>query len=129
MTASQVSAGHKNGITLEINGAKSSVAWRGERPDELWIGHRSRPNEILMRDPSLLSPEAAAIATLPGGHGEGFENGFKAMYRAVYADIAAGGPSNIPAYATFEDGHEEALIVEAVAESARTGRWCAVKRD
>ncbi|MBM7044784.1 Gfo/Idh/MocA family protein [Rhizobium lusitanum] len=129
VTASQVSAGHKNGITLEINGAKSSVAWRGERPDELWIGHRSRPNEILMRDPSLLSPEAAAIATLPGGHGEGFENGFKAMYRAVYADIAAGGPSNIPAYATFEDGHEEALIVEAVAESARTGRWCAVKRD
>ena len=128
VTASQVSAGHKNGIMLEINGASSSVAWRGERPDELWIGHRSRPNEILMRDPSLLSTEAAAIATLPGGHGEGFENGFKAMYRAVYTDIAAGAPSNNPAYATFEDGHEEALIVEAVAESARTGHWCAVKR-
>jgi predicted dehydrogenase len=128
VTASQVSAGHKNAIALEVNGATSSVAWRGERPDELWIGHRSRPNEILMRDPSLLSAEAAAIATLPGGHGEGFENGFKAMYRAVYADIAAGGSSKDSAYATFEDGHEEALIVEAVAESARSRRWCSVKR-
>ncbi|MDE1994337.1 MAG: Gfo/Idh/MocA family oxidoreductase [Rhizobiaceae bacterium] len=129
VTASQVSAGHKNGITLEINGAKSSVAWRGERADELWIGHRSKPNEILMRDPSLMLPEATSVATLPGGHGEGFENGFKAMYRAVYTDIAAGKPSETPAYATFEDGHEEALIVEAVAESARNGRWTAVKRD
>ncbi len=129
VTASQVSAGHKNGITLEINGAKSSVAWKGERADELWIGHRSKPNEILMRDPSLLSSEAATIATLPGGHGEGFENGFKAMCRAVYADIAAGKPSAQPAYATFDDGHEEALVVEAVAESARSGRWTAIRRD
>ena len=126
--ASQVSAGHKNGITIEINGAKASLSWRGERPDELWIGHRSKPNELLLRDPSLLSPDAAAVATLPGGHGEGFENSFKAMYRAVYTDIAAGKPSKHPAYATFEDGHEEALIVEAVAASARSGQWTAVKR-
>jgi predicted dehydrogenase len=128
LIASQVSAGHKNGITIEINGARSSLSWKGERPDELWIGHRSKPNELLMRDPSLLSPDAAAVAALPGGHGEGFENSFKAMYRAVYADIATGKPSKDPAYATFDSGHEEALIIEAVAESARTGRWTAVNR-
>jgi predicted dehydrogenase len=129
VTVSQVSAGRKNGITLEINGADSSLAWAGERPDELWIGHRDRPNELLQRDPGLLTHEAAAIAALPGGHAEGFENGFRAMYRAVYADIAAGRPSPHPAYATFEDGHEEALIVEAVAESARTGQWTNVRRS
>jgi predicted dehydrogenase len=129
VTVSQVSAGRKNGIALEINGSDASLAWAGERPDELWIGHRGRPNELLQRDPGLLSPEAAAIATLPGGHAEGFENGFRAMYRAVYADIAAGHPSPHPAYATFEDGHEEALIVEAVAESARTGQWTQVRRS
>ncbi|HEX4297697.1 MAG TPA: Gfo/Idh/MocA family oxidoreductase [Devosia sp.] len=128
VTASQVSAGRKNGIVLEVNGAEASLAWAGERPDELWIGHRDRPNELLLRDPGLLSPEAAAIAALPGGHAEGFENGFRAMYRAVYADIAAGRPSPHPAYATFEDGHDEALIVEAVAESARTGQWTTVSR-
>ena len=122
------SAGRKNGIVLEISGADSSLAWAGERPDELWIGHRGRPNELLLRDPGLLSPEAAAIAPLPGGHAEGFENGFRAMYRAVYTDIVAGRPGSHPAYATFEDGHEEALIVEAVAESARTGQWTKVRR-
>jgi predicted dehydrogenase len=128
LVASQVSAGHKNGITMEINGARSSLSWKGERPDELWIGHRSKPNELLMRDPSLLSPDVRPVATLPGGHGEGFENSFKAMYRAVYVDIVAGRPSNEPVYATFEDGHEEALIVEAVADSARTGQWTAIER-
>ena len=129
VTASQVSAGRKNGVTIEVSGADSSLAWAGERPDELWIGHRERPNEVLLRDPSLLSPEAAAVAAMPGGHAEGFENGFRAMYRAVYRDILAGGPSAEPAYATFEDGHEEALIVEAVAASARTGQWAVVARS
>ncbi len=128
VAVSQVSAGRKNGITIEVNGSDASLAWRGERPDELWIGHRDRPNEILLRDPSLLTPEAAAIAALPGGHAEGFENGFRAMYRAVYADIAAGRPSAHPDYANFEDGHEEALVVEAVATSARTGQWTTVGR-
>lgn len=128
VTASQVSAGRKNGITIEINGAASSLAWAGERPDELWIGHRDRANELLLRDPSLLTSAASAIAALPGGHAEGFENTFRAMYSAVYADILSGGPSPHPAYATFEDGHDEALIVEAVAESARTGQWTTVTR-
>jgi predicted dehydrogenase len=129
LVASQVSAGHKNDISIEVNGAQSSVAWRGERPDRLWIGHRSGPNESLASDASLLSPEAAAIARLPGGHVEGFENAFAAMYRAIYSDIAAGGPSPSPVYATFDDGHEEMLVVEAVARSARSGSWVAIERN
>ena len=40
MTASQVAAGRKNGLSIEIYGTKSSVAWNQERPDELWQGHR-----------------------------------------------------------------------------------------
>src|SRR6201997_704490 len=36
MTASQVSAGRKNGLRIEVYGTKSSVAWNQERPDELW---------------------------------------------------------------------------------------------
>ncbi|MBD8066605.1 Gfo/Idh/MocA family oxidoreductase [Devosia sp. PTR5] len=129
MTASQVSAGRKNGITVEISGSEASLAWIGERPDELWIGHRDSANEVLLRDPGLLTPGAAMITALPGGHAEGFENGFKAMYRAIYQDVLAGSPSATPAYATFEDGHEEALIVEAVERSARTGQWTTIDRQ
>lgn len=128
VTASQVSAGRKNAISIEVNAAESSMAWNGERPDELWIGHRSTPNEISLRDPSLLSPTAAAITDLPAGHAEGFEDAFKALYAAVYADVSATERSPGSLYATFEDGHDEALIVEAVAESARTGTWVAVRR-
>jgi predicted dehydrogenase len=123
---SQVSAGRKNAVALEIGGADASLAWRSERPDELWIGHRDTPNELLLRDPALMHPEAAAIAGLPGGHAEGFENGFKALYASVYADVAVGAPSTDPPYATFEDGHREALLIEAVARSAETGSWAAV---
>ena len=35
VTASQVSAGRKNRLSIEIYGTKSSVAWDQERPDEL----------------------------------------------------------------------------------------------
>ena len=58
MTASQVSAGRKNGLSIEIYGTKSSVAWNQERPDELWAGHRDDGNQILIKDPSLLKPAA-----------------------------------------------------------------------
>lgn len=126
VSVSQVSAGRKNAISLEIGAAEASLAWRSERPDELWIGHRSTPNELLLRDPSLLSPAAAAITALPGGHAEGFENGFRALYADVYADIAAGAPSPDARYATFADGHYESLVVEAVARSARTSSWITV---
>lgn len=126
VSVSQVSAGRKNMVRLEVSAARASLAWQSERPDELWIGHRSRPNEVLLRDPSLLSGPAAAISGLPGGHAEGFENGFKALYAAIYKDVNAGGPSGEAAYASFADGHYETLVIEAVARSARTGTWSTV---
>ena len=68
MTVSQMSAGRKNRTYYEIDGAQSAIAWDGERPNELWIGHRDRPNETLLKSPALLAPEAGAIASYPGGH-------------------------------------------------------------
>ena len=62
-TVSQVSAGCKNRLSLEIYGTRASVRWNQERPDELWIGHRDRRNEILMKDPALLDPRAAPLRT------------------------------------------------------------------
>ena len=55
MTVSQVSAGRKNYFSVEIYGTKRSAAWNAERPDELWIGNRDHPNEILIKDPSLMA--------------------------------------------------------------------------
>jgi len=128
LAVSQVSPGRKNSLEYEIDGSSGAVAWDSEQPDQLWIGHRERPNEILIRNPAMMEASAAAAASLPAGHVEGFADTFKALYRAVYADVVRGGPSDTPAYPTFADGHDEMLVNDAIAESARTRRWCEVTR-
>ena len=76
-----------------------------------------------------MNAAGTAAASLPGGHVEGFADTFKALYRAVYAAVAAGGPADRPVYPTFADGHDEMLVNDAIATSAREGRWVAVDRD
>ena len=126
---SQLSAGRKNSLQYEIDGASGAAAWDSETPDHLWIGHRDRPNELLLRNPALMSEAGRQAAALPGGHVEGFADTFAALFRAVYADVLGDGMSERPAYATFGDGHEEMLVADAVAESSRTGRWAGVVRE
>src|ERR1035438_3896676 len=109
MTASQVSAGRKNGLSIEIYGTKSSVAWRQERPDELWSGHRDTANQIFIKDPSLLKPAARGFADLPGGHSEGYDDTFKQVFRRFYASI--GTPNSVPEYPQFVDGLRQLTIL------------------
>ena len=99
VSISQISAGRKNSLQYEIDGSTAVVAWDSEQPDQLWIGHRDRPNEILIKNPALMGPAGQAAAALPGGHVEGFADTFGAHFRAVYADVAAGGavgPARLP---------------------------------
>lgn len=123
---SQVTAGRKNCVRLEVAGSKQALAWNSERPDELWIGHRGAPNQVMLRDPSQMDAEAAAYSNYPAGHAEGFPDAFKQLYRAIYADIRAGRRSAQPLYATFADGHRELLLCEAIARSHHTGAWVKV---
>jgi predicted dehydrogenase len=129
LMVSQVSAGRKNQLSFEIGGSHTSLAWNSERPDELWIGHRDRANEVLMRDPALLAEPARAITGYPGGHAEGFADTFKQLYRAVYRAIEDGRPPAQPDYPTFADGHEELLLGEAILRSARESRWIEIERS
>ncbi len=123
LTVSQMSAGRKNCLRYEIAGTRAALSWNSERAEELWIGHRDQPNEILLRDPSLMSAPARATTAYPGGHAEGFSDTFKALYKAIYADIRASRPSATPDYPTFVDGHHEVRLCEAIVESHRTERW------
>jgi predicted dehydrogenase len=129
VSVSQISPGRKNSLRWEIDGSSGSAAWDSETPDHLWLGHRGQPNQILQRDPALMGAAGRAAAALPGGHVEGFDDTFGALFRAIYADVIAGRPSERPPYATFADGHDEVLVGDAVAESARLGRWVEVDRS
>jgi predicted dehydrogenase len=126
LVVSQVAAGRKNCLRYEIAGEKGALAWNSECPDELWIGRRGGPNEQLMRDPSILSGPARAAAGVPGGHAEGYADTFKQHFRAFYGFIEKGDLSAPAPFATFEDGHREVVLCEAVLESHRTGGWVKV---
>jgi len=128
VTVSQISPGRKNSLQYEIDGSEAALAWDSEQPDQVWIGHRDRPNEILIRNPALMGPAGQAAAALPGGHVEGFFDTFCAHFRAVYADVVAGAVSSRPGYPTFADGHDEMLVGDAIARSARERRWVSVDR-
>jgi predicted dehydrogenase len=126
MTVAQVCSGRKNRLFFEINGSKSSLAWDGENPNELWIGNRTSPNQVLMKDPSLLSAEAKQTASYPGGHTEGFPDTFKQLYKKVYDYIFEGDLGKKPDFPTFADGHYEMVLCEAIERSAKEGQWIKV---
>jgi predicted dehydrogenase len=123
MTVSQVSSGRKNRLFFEINGAESSLIWDSEIPNQMLIGHRSDPNQLLIKDPSLMKTAAQWTASYPGGHTEGFPDTFKQLQTAVYHYIAAGDFSAKPGFPTFIDGHNTILVDEAILKSARENRW------
>jgi len=120
----QVCAGHKNDLEIEICGSKASLKWRQEHQNELLIGHRDKPNEILQKDPSLIDREAGRYAHLPGGHQEAWADAFANVMRDIYGFIAEGRKASDPhppAFATFEDGYRANCIVEAILQSASKG--------
>jgi predicted dehydrogenase len=124
-TASQVSAGCKNRLSIEIYGSKSSVAWNQERPDELWIGNRNTNNQVIVKDPSLLKEGARSYADLPGGHSEGYDDTFKQVFRRFYKSIED--PSAAPEYPQFSDGLRQLEILETELNSNRLHAWAEVE--
>lgn len=123
-TVSQMSAGRKNHFAFEIFGTKAGAAWNQEQPDSLWIGHRNEPNQVLIKDPSLMYPKAASFADLPGGHSEGYDDSHKQVFKRFYARVAD--PSVAVDYPTFEDGLRGMILLEKVSESAAKRAWVEV---
>jgi predicted dehydrogenase len=120
VVVSQVSAGRKNRLWIEFDGADETLAFDQEQPEELWCGRRQAVT-ILRRDPAALSPGAARYAFLPGGHPQGYADCFDAFVADFYDGIRSGVPvDGIP---TFSDGLRAALITDAVLTSSREERW------
>lgn len=121
MTASQVSAGRKNQLSIEISGSKASAMWDGERPEELWLGQRDRPSGLLLKDGTLFPVPAQSYTELPGGHSEGWDATFKQTFRRFYAKLS--NPETPIDYPTFEDGLRQVRIIDAVVDSSRSHQW------
>lgn len=127
MTVGQVCSGRKNRLYFEVYGSESSLFWDSERPNELTVGHRPRPNETIIKDPSLIDDNVRWTSSYPGGHTEGFPDTFKQLQTAVYRYIAAGDYSAEPDFPTFEDGHRTLVLDDAIYRSAKEGRWMEIE--
>ncbi|WP_046176743.1 Gfo/Idh/MocA family protein [Domibacillus indicus] len=128
-TVSQVSAGRKNRLSFEVNGSQQSAHWNQEEPEKLWIGHRDKPNEILMADPVLFADEAKSAIHHPGGHNEGWPDAMKNMMINFYSFIRDGKDPhrNETPFATFEDGHISMCIIDAILHSHEQQKWVKVE--
>jgi predicted dehydrogenase len=123
---SQVSPGRKNRLWIELDGARESLVFDQENPETLWCGAREQAI-VIQRDPQVLSPPAARLATLPGGHPQGYGDCFDAFVADTYDAIAGGGP--VDGLPTFADGLRATEITDAVLRSARDGEWVEVSAN
>jgi predicted dehydrogenase len=124
-TVNQCAAGRKNRLYYEVDGSKCALVWNQERPNELWVGRREGPNQVIMKDPSLLYPAAREYAHYPGGHNEAYPDGPKNLFRNVYGFIAGTRPGGD--FSTFVDGHNEIAICDAILKSSRERKWTDVE--
>ncbi|HWK29736.1 MAG TPA: Gfo/Idh/MocA family oxidoreductase [Solirubrobacter sp.] len=117
---SQISAGRKNMLHFELDGAEEAVSFNQEEPETLWVGRREHAT-LIKRDPAHLSEPAARLATLPPGHPQGYNDCFDAFVADAYAAAVTGErPDGLP---VFRDGLRAAHITAAVLSSARTETW------
>jgi predicted dehydrogenase len=122
---SQVAAGWKCSLAVGIYGTKGSVRWDLQQPNEILLGRRDEPNQILQRATAGFSEDVAGFTDYPGGHPEGFPDSHKMHYRAVYEHIATGRKGPV-LFATADDGHHEVRLCEAIWESSRKEKWVKV---
>ena len=122
MLVSQVSAGRKNRLWFELDGEHAAIVFDQENPETLWLGRRER-GEVLQRDPAVLAPDAARLATLPPGHAQGYHDCFDLFVADAYAAIRGEPPEGLP---LVGDGLRAARITDAVLASARTQSWIEV---
>jgi predicted dehydrogenase len=120
LTVSQVSAGRRNRLWFEIDGAKASVAFDQEDSERLWMGFPDQREEIFVRGPAAGSAEQRRLSVLPAGHAQGYGNCFEAFVADTYRAIGAERPEGLP---TFDDGLRAASIVDRVIASARARSW------
>lgn len=127
LSMSHMAAGHPYRVGIEIDAAECGASWHSERPNELWIGHRDRPNEVMLPDPQQASSGAETYFENPSAYREGFSDTFRLLFREVYGQVGLGVEERAePAYPTFAAGHAGLIVHDAIMRSVAKDRWSEV---
>ena len=127
--ATRFAGGRKNYNCFEINGEKGSLRFNLERMNELeafWVGQE--PKEAQGFHDVLVSEGYHPFWSnwWPHGHMIGWEHTFVHEINHLL-DAIVNKKAVAPFGATFEDGYKNAVICDAIVESAASGRRVEVK--
>jgi predicted dehydrogenase len=126
-TISQVSPGKKNELTIQVDAARASYSWNQEEPNELRIGRRDGPDQIVVRDASLVAAEAAPLVHYPGGHQEGWPDAMRNLVADYYSTVRGAGAART--VATFDEALAVTRVVDAIVRSHRERAWVDVRSE
>ena len=118
---SQLFSGKKNNVELLVSGTKKSASWNLESLNDLIIGNRDEPNQILTKSPANLHNTSRILANYPAGHAEGFPDAFKQCFKQIYQYIL--GTSEAHDFADFNDGLHNMELERKILISSQKKSW------
>ena len=129
---SQVAPGNENSLKLRIYGEKGGLEWSQEDPNYLLYTPLGEPKRLITRNGAGAGDAAARMSRTPGGHPEGYLEGFANIYSEAAEAILAARDGKKPGreviYPTVQDGLAGVKFVDAcVRSSAKNAGW--VKLD
>lgn len=126
---SEVSPGRKCALSFEIDGDQASIYWNQERADEMWMGYRDSPNQLIIRNPSWMADRIKQYSYLPAGHPEGHNDAMANIMKSFYGFIRdKKTPGKDPCdFATFDEAYYLMRLVDAILESHENKQWVKVK--
>lgn len=125
---SQVAPGNENGLRLRVFGDQGGLEWHQENPNQLWFTRHGEPKQLLTRNGAGVGDASTRVSRIPGGHPEGYLEGFATIYNEAANAIEAkrdGTPLD-PAvtYPGIAEGMAGMRFVDAcVRSSQRNGAW------
>jgi len=121
--ASQVAPGNENGLKLRVYGTKGGLSWSQENPNELRYSPLGEATRILTRAGPGSGAAAARVTRTPGGHPEGYLEGFANIYAEAALAIKAARQGQKPPpeceFPTIADGVKGVAFVEAAVRSSK----------
>ena len=127
--SSQVAPGNENALKLRIYGEKGGLEWSQEDPNYLWFTQHGEPKRFLTRNGSGATDASQSVSRIPGGHPEGYLEGFATIYNEAADAIRAvqGGADRatamgvLPGIAAGMDGMR--FINACVTSSSNNAAW------
>lgn len=137
VTASQISHGRENEVSIQIDGTKGAIEWHQEEPNKMLVLRNGYPRQLYTRDPNapFMNGSGQAACRLPSGHPEAFFEAFANVYRSAYdAMILRATGANVEkidtVYPNVHDGVEGMYFIQqCVASSKEDGAWLPLKHE